>query len=109
MRIERCISPRPATLNASVESVSVTLRETSFSVSFMRRSLEIAGCDILSLSACKRGVVDDECHFHRRRGDLDERQRLRRFRVTDRVTDGDIADTGDGDDIAGISFGDGFL
>ena len=41
MRMERCISPLPATLKASVESVSVTLRETSFSVSLMRRSLRL--------------------------------------------------------------------
>ena len=38
MRMDRDISPRPATLKESVESVSVTLRDTSFSVSRNRRS-----------------------------------------------------------------------
>ena len=38
MRMDRCISPRPATLKASVESVSLTRRETSFKVSRMSRS-----------------------------------------------------------------------
>ena len=38
MRMERLISPRPATLKASAEPVSVTRRETSFSVSRKRRS-----------------------------------------------------------------------
>ncbi len=38
MRMERDISPRPATLKESVESVSVTRRETSLSVSRKSRS-----------------------------------------------------------------------
>ena len=38
MRMDRDISPRPATLKASVESVSETRRETSFMVSLYRRS-----------------------------------------------------------------------
>ena len=39
MRMDRDISPRPATLNASVVSVSVTRRDTSFKVSRNSRSL----------------------------------------------------------------------
>ena len=38
MRMDRLISPRPATLKASVESVSVTRRDTSFMVSRNSRS-----------------------------------------------------------------------
>ncbi len=107
--MERCISPRPATLNASVESVSVTLRETSFRVSFKRRSRRFREVTYFPSRPAKGesfttkviSMVGAEI-WTKGRG-------FGSVGITDRIPDGDIADAGDCDDIAGVGFCDSFL
>ena len=95
--------------NASVESVSVTLRETSLQRFTDQPVPQITGCHIFAVSAGKRRIVDDEGRLHGRSAGCSRRKRLRCFGIADRIAYGDITDTGDGDDIAGVSLGDGFL
>ena len=70
---------------------------------------DLAAGDKLALAPGERGVVDGKRHFHRRRGDLHERQRLDRADGADRVADGDVADAAHGDDVARRGFRHGDL
>ena len=70
--------------------VCVQLPEQSFA--------EMTGSYIFSFLSGKRTVIDNELHGDRRLGDLLKRDRLRIFRGTEGVSDGDVRDTGDRDD-----------
>ena len=64
--------------------------------------LDLAGGDLgaLDLAGQRRGV-DTDGHGDGRVVDRDQRQRLRVVDVGQGLTDGDVLDTGDGDDLAG--------
>ena len=68
--------------------------------------LEVAGGDVLALTAGEGAVVDLEGHFDRRLGDLDEGQRLDLQRIADCTADRDVRDAGEGDDLTRGGLGD---
>ena len=70
---------------------------------------QLAGGDELALTPGIGGVVDGEGHLHGGSGDLHEGQRLHTGGGADGITDGDIGDAGQGDDVAGGGLGDGLL
>ena len=70
---------------------------------------QLAGGDELALAAGIGGVVDGEGHLHGGGGDFHKGQRLHALRGADGVADGDVADAGHGDDVAGGGLGDGLL
>ena len=63
---------------------------------------DLAGGDILALLAGERGIVDREGHLDRGVVDLDEGQGLHLAGVADRVADGNIGQTREGDNITGL-------
>ena len=65
---------------------------------------QLTGGDKLALAAGKRRIVDGEIHFYRRLGNLNERQRLRVFHITQRIADGDVFNTGYTNNVAGRDF-----
>ena len=60
----------------------------------------MAGSDELALTAGHRAVVDHEIHGNRRLGDLLEGNGSRILRRADRISDVQVIDAGQGDDIA---------
>ena len=70
---------------------------------------QLAGGDELALASGKGTVVDGEGHLHRGGGDLHKGQRLHAVRRADGVANGDVADTAQGDDVAGGGLGNGGL
>ena len=68
---------------------------------------QVAGGDVLALLAGERAVVYGEGHLHRRRGDLEEGERLRGLGGADRVAYRDIGYAGKGNDVSGGGLGDG--
>ena len=62
---------------------------------------DLAGGDVLALAAGEGRVVDGEGHLNGGGADLDELQRLHGVRGADGVADGDVADAGHGNDVAG--------
>ena len=70
---------------------------------------QLAAGDELALPSGKGTVVDGEGHFHRGGADLHEGQWLHAVGCADGVTDGDVADAAEGDDVAGGGLGDGHL
>ena len=59
---------------------------------------EMTGSDEFTFLSCKRTVVDNELHCDRRLGNLLELDRNRIVRRADRITDGNICNTGDRND-----------
>ena len=70
---------------------------------------QLTGGDELALAPCVGGIVDGEGHLHGGCADLHEGQRLHAGRGADGIADGDIADTGHGDDVARLRLGDRHL
>ena len=70
---------------------------------------EVPGGDKLALLAGKGRVIDGEGHFNGGIGNLHEGQRLHAVRGTQGTADGDVRHAGQGDDFAGVGFGDGVL
>ena len=61
---------------------------------------QLAGGDELAFLTGKGAVVDAESHFHSRFADLGERQCFEVVRCTDRISDRDVFDTADPDNVA---------
>ena len=59
----------------------------------------MTGSDELTFLTCERAVVYHEVHGDRRLGDLLERDRLRLLRGAEGITDVDIRDTRDRNDL----------
>ena len=65
---------------------------------------DVAGGDILALSAREGRVVDDEIHGNGWLVDLDEGQRIGSVDVADGLADIDIGDAGNADEVAHLGF-----
>ena len=62
---------------------------------FEKTVTDVTGSNVFTFLTCQRAVVYDEVHGDGRLRDLLERDRYRIFRITDRITDMDISNTGD--------------
>ena len=68
---------------------------------------DLAGGNVLTLFAGEGRIVDGEGHFHRRIVDLNEGQGLHLAGIADGVADGNIRQTGKGNDVASLGALDG--
>ena len=104
------ISPRPATLNASVEPFELGDAERNVLERFAEETVaQLARGDELTLTSGVGRVVDGERHLHRGGADLDERERLDALGRADRIADRDVTDAGQANDVARGGLGDGVL
>ena len=69
---------------------------------FFKTFLQVAGSDVFAALSRKRALVDMEIHAQGRLFDGDARHRQHMVSDTERLTDGDVRDTGDHDDITAV-------
>ena len=71
---------------------------------FFQPLTDVAGSDIFAGLSCKRRGVDHEVHRQRRLFNPDHRQRTDIFRITQRIPDGNIRNTGNHDNFSALRF-----
>ena len=89
----------------AVSTVCFLYTERNVCVQLFEKTVtDVTGSNVFTFLTSQRAVVYDEVHGDGRLGDLLERDRYRIFRITDRITDMDISDTGDRYDGTNLCF-----
>ena len=89
----------------AVSTVGFLYTEGNICVQLFEETVtDMTGSNVFSFLTCQRAVIYDEIHGDGRLGNLLERDRYRIFRITDRITDMDISDTGDRYDGSDLCF-----